>query len=879
MYRKLLPILDEDITALTANRRLSQHLRQQYDQYQATQQHPVWETPNILPLNTWLAHCWQHHPECQKYLLSDLQEHLLWQKIIRESEYAELTWHTSATASLVQQAWQTLKLWKLSLKQMTEILNDETKIFLAWAKKFESIKQTQQYISSAELPTLLSEFISNNTLTLPKKIALVGFDELSPSIQQLFDQVKLKTEVITCLPTKQNIHIRRVQLTDEESEILTMARWSKKQLDMDHSQKIGCIVPDLAKNRKMIERIFVRVFSSGCTLTHSNIASLPYNISAGQQLNTFLIVQTALSILQMNRTAVKLEHLSRILLSPYLNSNADESCASAMLDVQIRNQNQLLINPNSLLPLLADLSNNFPASTLYQRWQAFLKSYHQGVNVLPSQWAAWFHEELFQIGWPGQRLPNSHEYQLYKRWEALLEEFSQLDFISSAISRRQALQMLNIMAQQIIFQPQSADVPIQILGTLEASGCEFDALWITGLNNENWPPPAKPNPFLPIAIQRQYHMPHASAERELKYTKQLQQRLFTSAPRIQLSSTNQAGDKRLMPSYLIQSIPEIDVAQLELPHYEDNIERVFKSKDLETMVDNQAPHLQTDELIQGGSQILQQQSLCPFRAFASIRLQAENIKKPQLGLVASDRGILAHKVLEIIWHTIKTQEKLLTYSEKDLQSLIQTSVDTTLNEYRTHKSAFVKIEKKRLTKLLTEWLNFEKTRPSFEVIQRETIRHIKIHNLAIKLKIDRIDKLTDGTHLVIDYKTKLRNNIYDWFGERPEDLQLPLYCIYGLNNATGLAYAQVKNGHMKFKGIIANEKITSFSDLLPLTKLKTSERTNNWQQLTQRWHNTLQRLSIDFSLGKAEVDPINPATTCQYCDLHTLCRIGARQHE
>ena len=38
---------------------------------------------------------------------------------------------------------------------------------------------------------------------------------------------------------------------------------------------------------------------------------------------------------------------------------------------------------------------------------------------------------------------------------------------------------------------------------LEAAGHEYDALWICGLARELWPAPAKPDPFIPLALQQE----------------------------------------------------------------------------------------------------------------------------------------------------------------------------------------------------------------------------------------------------------------------------------------------------------------------------------------------------------------------------------------
>ena len=90
--------------------------------------------------------------------------------------------------------------------------------------------------------------------------------------------------------------------------------------------------------------------------------------------------------------------------------------------------------------------------------------------------------------------------------------------------------------------------PVQILGVLEASGVRFDHLWIMGLHDEALPAHANPHPFIPISMQREHKLPHASAERELEYATKLMERLFASAPHVVLSYPEMDGDRALSPS-------------------------------------------------------------------------------------------------------------------------------------------------------------------------------------------------------------------------------------------------------------------------------------------------------------------------------------------
>ena len=72
--------------------------------------------------------------------------------------------------------------------------------------------------------------------------------------------------------------------------------------------------------------------------------------------------------------------------------------------------------------------------------------------------------------------------------------------------------------------------PVQVLGTLEAAGLRFYDLWIAGLDDESWPPPASPAPFLPMRMQREAGVPGCSAEQALAFAMLVTDRLLASAP-------------------------------------------------------------------------------------------------------------------------------------------------------------------------------------------------------------------------------------------------------------------------------------------------------------------------------------------------------------
>ena len=65
----------------------------------------------------------------------------------------------------------------------------------------------------------------------------------------------------------------------------------------------------------------------------------------------------------------------------------------------------------------------------------------------------------------------------------------------------------------------------------------------------------------------------------------------------------------------------------------------------------------------------------------------------------------------------------------------------------------MELEEERLVHVLSEWLEFEAERIPFSVAETEAKRPVSLAGITFNLRIDRVDRLNDGSHLVIDYKT------------------------------------------------------------------------------------------------------------------------------
>ncbi len=864
MYCELFAILDSDVLVLTANQRLTEYLFRDYNYQQQQKKLTAWTSPNIMPLNLWLTDVWQKNPKAHGTLLSDLEEKLLWQSIITADPSTHNVLQINQVVQLAKSAKQTLQLWQVKLDEIKTNANEEVAKFATIAEQFDQFKAKKELFTQADIVNEVMMLIKNNVIQLPKSIILYGFDQLSPAINSLIEILKTQTKVCFFQLSAKNKSIQRVALDDEEQEITAMAHWAKQKLkEIGKRDKIGCVIPKLSTNRDKVARIFCDIFTPENIIPAQTKVDSPYNISAGIALSLYPIVSSAINVLMLAAKPTQTELQSALLLSPHINSTADERALGALTDYKLRETGKINLDSNIILSLLNQGRDQYyQNTTLANRWLEFCKIQIPEGKQPFSFWTELFQQLFDAIGWPGQRTLSSEEYQIMQRLQQTFYDLNKMTNVFRTLNYQKALFILKESLQQIVFQPQTEDKPIQILGTLEAMGCQFTHLWFMGLDDETWPAKPNPNPFLPINLQRTKKMPHSSATRELEFATQLQKHLVDISQHVMLSHPLQEGDKQLRPSQLIKSIDKID--------YPQRVDSINLQKiELEQLEDNQAPPVTDNEQIRGGSWILQQQALCPFRAFANVRLNASPIETTDIGLNALIRGTVTHFALDHLWKEIKNQENLINLDQNNLNQLINQSINAAILATNLSQNQYVIIEQRRLQNLLEKWLQVEKNRPNFKVVERESQRHIKIGKLSIKIQIDRIDELNDGTQFIIDYKTGKNNHIANWLGMRPAEPQLPIYCLYGSETSVGLAYAEVNLASLKYKGIINAEQ--TFSKISTVDKL--FKKTRTWEDLKNQWQQSLDTLADEFIRGEARVDPQNNIT-CQYCHLHALCRIG-----
>ena len=873
----VLAALGEGATVVTANKRTAAWIAERYDAAQAASEHAAWATPSIMPWATWVRGLWQSlraegdRPGVQ--LLTPWQEQRIWATIIA-SDDGHSGLHLANAAALAAGAWEVVHGWRGQWAQWGGAgARPEHRAFVSWAKGFARECAANDWIDAARVPQLIVDTLSRRAAPRMAPVAFFGFTEFTPNQQALIDALGVAgVRTSQCVVEGQagensGAQVKRVRCGDPAGEWRQCAQWCRERLLREPDATLGVVIPDLALQRPQVERIFREVLAPG-SLFAETAGDPPFNISHADPLAQQPLVATALTLLGWTQSPISPMAIATLARSPHLSGHEREWSRRALAARDVIKEPRASWRPEEFAQFIGrhcpEWSERLIALT------ASSATWRKGRPA--KDWRRSWEEALDAAGWLTETTLNSLEHQARSASSGLLDTWMRAETISGRMTFSDAYSSLAKLAADTAFQPERGPVPVQILGTLEAAGLYFDGLWICGLTAERWPAAPQPSPLLPLAWQRMVQAPHASAERELRYFRELTAGFARAAPTVIFSWPESIDGVPAAPSpLLVEFAPAPESTERADPVAPLAMRMVQKDR-LEAWEDGIGVPLDPQSAATGRVALLDAQASCPFQAYASFRLQVEPWPRRSDGLTLAERGTLVHAMLAEFWQGLPDQEALLALEGDAWTARCARAVRVAIATFSTQRWAllgdtFVKLERERLQGLLRDWLEVEYGRPPFAVVDTESKHTVVIDGLELRLKVDRIDRIGNNELVVIDFKTGKSTIANLLREERLLAPQLPLYAE-ALKPApvTALAYATVRRGETKVVGVAASSETWD--------ALKASDP--DWPSLRARWSTQLRDLVGGYRRGLASVDPWQYPGTCNRCGRHALCRINER---
>lgn len=915
---------------LAASRRLAHWLSTSFAEHAQAQGRVVWPTPQVLPWSAFIRNACREQRSARvdsPRLLSELQALALWERIVSDSAIGRQLLNPAQAARNAARSWQRLHEYRMPLKAVAAYPTDEAQAFAAWAQQF--LQHTQQYnwLDGARF----CSWLASSDYVPPQPLALMGFDQLTPEMEQLIAFWRERGAEVTILAApSRSVTVQVIAATDANNELDLAARWARHQLQQS-APRIAIVVPQLATRISDVERVVARVFNPAASCGGAEPAANAFTIAASSVLSAYPLVHHALLCLQLAQSKADTLLIGQLLRSPFLLGYEQEAATRALADITAREERREHWDAGELARFAA--ANACPQlSTAMLAANPFIHDHRDAA--LPSRWTERFSTLLQRMGWAQGRTLNSAEQQTRVKFYEVLAELSALDELLGRLTFQQALSVLRDACNAERFAPESSEQRVTIIDADTVAGMEFDALWVMGLHAGEWPPAIDPDPLLPIELQRQYRMPDAIAAQRLQTARRKLERLVQSAKSVVLSWPQHDEDAELRASPLLAAWQAIDATALSVSTVPSAAQQLFLQRPmLESFTDNYAPPV-TATQIKGGAQIFELQSRCAFRAQAQLRLHAEPVPSVSLAIEPIERGILIHRVLGEVWSELKGSEglhdalsEMLSESALSLslppatgegdknafaassqssllspqagegraggalnfatgnsiltqriRSIAERTAQQLIPITTAHRQRLVALEVELAVQWVTSLLQVEAQRPPFTVRRAEEREVFKFADLNITIQLDRIDELRDGSSLLIDYKTGDANKPSDWldvaYPGRPRSPQLPLYALAHRERLSGIAFAVLAPGKAEFRGLANTAELQSvgirdYASSKPNTK---PADIDTWNDLIAHWEVVLGTLGQQFLAGAAAVDPLR--NECDYCHLAGLCRIA-----
>jgi ATP-dependent helicase/nuclease subunit B len=856
--RRLSTWFERDASIVTPTSFLAGVAREEFARDRLRSGIETWERPAIYGLEAWLVSCWQEARYSSadiQTLLSPAQERALWHGIV-EQEHPHL-FDISATVRLARAAARLLSEWHIPSEG--ELWNEhaDAQQFQHWHRLLRRKCRDNGWVTRSDLARLVPAWIADGTIR-PRQAVFVGFEVTPPALEKLHSALGSLTVRLAFHSNQVTKNATAKACEDPANEIEFAARRLRYLFEEKPGRSLALFVPELSEHHGLAERTLDSIFFPSIAAKISDLRSPAveslFRVSATSRLIDHPLVAAALLLLNLAGPRVDHAAAGAILRSPFVKDAAAEKHLRGLADIKLRKRRELDVS----------LSDMEVATRACPILNGILKKVENAPKEQDlSKWSRFISNLLATLGWPGDPTLSAREERIADQWDEQLSALSGLGLVSPAVTFETALGHLRRLLA-IRLERGEWSSPIQVLDATQAGGIEFDAAIAVGLSEETWPPPLRISPLVPLKLQRQYDVPGSRPASARQERVRQTQSLFASAPEVLVTFNGRLSITA--ESFVLNKSPDVSLWDGQLP------KESFTLPSLEQILDEQAPPFVARGEVRGGTGIIKAQSQCPFRAFSEYRLNARSPDDASFGFDARERGGFVHKALEKVWQRLESQSKLRGTSPEDLRLLVR---EATADAVETKEAGplhqlSVSTERERLGELILEWLALEHARNEpFTVETVEQTRKYEVPGLSVQLRVDRIDRLSNGNLVLIDYKSgaQTRGKL---IGQRPPEPQLLVYAASVNSKVDGIFFAQLKPREVKAVGFSRKKHF----------KATTAEEKKDWDIYIEASRDIVEKLAKDFVRGVATVDPIKGA--CDYCASKPFCRVnelGAAREE
>ncbi|MBF13060.1 MAG: hypothetical protein CMF46_01695 [Legionellales bacterium] len=464
-----------------------------------------------------------------------------------------------------------------------------------------------------------------------------------------------------------------------------------------------------------------------------------------------------------------------------------------------------------------------------------------------NQWAHHFKQQLVQIDWH-QSTPAAYS----KRFDELLEQLIKQQHLFAEINQATAITMIHSRLSQMVFYPVDKTAQrLHLISAKQAIHCRLHHVWVYGCHQY----------FYPACLNRkQAELGYLNIQTPTATENQqaLMDHLCRHTHDVTFSSCRQYQGQAVEPIPLIVSCQPVD-------RYEQSDQPVKPWLPTGIHCQKDLPHI-------SGHQLLLDQSHCAYKAYArhQLRIQKTQNKSANFSIDALEKGRFVHSILQQFWSVTHDHATLISRSIDQEALLLDRLIGRQLQHYTKQLKIndHILVEHNRVKQLIQKWLLLEKEREPFSILRLEHPIELSIRTLPIKLVIDRIDRLRDGSLFIIDYKTYPAKRAV-WLADRLPDLQLQLYALAcrSLGDISGLAFAHLHHTGCQWTGLSTQ---SADHGLIQPSQIGSGKET--FEELFNHWQRYCESMVTEYLQGGIEAKPYFH-DSCHYCEYQSTCGI------
>lgn len=802
MYPWLSDAIDRHAVVITASRRLARDLRAAFAAERTNAGIESWLTPPIYSLAEWCRRQVDaaSGARAQPLVLDEYCSAVLWERCLWKHAKGSVPSFRGFLRQ-ARDAWQISREWNVSVAGLrSSARSPDERLFASAAADFEELLEAGSWTDSGGLPWLVSGLLSDRALHAPKEVILSGFDRQVPALEAIIHALEAAgCKVHTPAAGDTPAQVRVASFEDRDAELRAAGTWARETLLEDPDATIAIIDSELQNDADRAARLVREGLAPGWQYSGASYRSA-VDVSYGRKLKDYPAIAVSMLICRWLYRGLSTKEVSLLLRSKCV---ASETLAGrSRMELRLRKLPDRTWRAADLARVLRGSDDGAGSLAWFRGLDAVVELQADGqADASPAHWASRIDALLDAWSWPGTATLTSAEFQLVNRWRDLLNELAKTAIVEPRLRLDQAAERLASLAEDVIFQPEGEGGLVSLMGTLEAAGMRFDHLWVSGLHAGVWPPARNPSPLISRELQKKHGMPDATPADTMAFSRKVLHRLCGSAPAVVLSWPTSDGESELAASGFLDAIPHESYRGPGDPgwHAAD-----FCSVDSQLAVArDSAPAVAAGEIVRGGAYTVQRQSVEPFAAFVYGRLGVTQLDPIEPGISPRLRGNVIHDALATLYADRPSQADIRSWGDTELERQLGAAIDSALAapmRYADETLArLLSLERKRLFGLLRKFLAEELERQEYRVAEVEKTIDYHESGVRLELRIDRIDRLADGTVLVIDYKTGAPKNLVNREGD-PLDLQLVVYADALEEPVGGIAIINVDSRSISYRG-------------------------------------------------------------------------------